>query len=380
MIIRMIDYTDGMIYETPRPDSALQAELATFDALRTQLGDQADTTGRWLGSLRRQWRAASAKSSIEIEGFHVSENETLVDGSDRDPPGHTDEDRMAFSCYVRAMDHVGVMSDDPTFQWVDRVTLDLHFDACYFQKDKDPGRYRREGIEVTSPDGRAPAYVGPAAEELPALMQEITAWLADGDLGAHLIVRAAMAHLHMVSAHPFRDGNGRISRIVQSLVLARGGLLAPEFVSIEEYLGDNTQTYYATLEQVQGGSYQPERDATPFVQLCVEAHVAQAHRRLRQLAEAGARWSYLEELVVQRNWPDRLVIALGQSLFHGTDRASYAAEADVSTPTASSDLRRLLDAGLIRQQGRGPATRYLASEQLQGGVRSRLESAGANDA
>jgi Fic family protein len=107
----------------------------------------------------------------------------------------------------------------------------------------------------------------------------------------------------------------------------------------------------------------------PFVTLCVEAHVAQARRRLRQLAEAGVRWAYLEKLVEQRDWPDRLVIALEQSLFQGTNRATYLAEADVSGPTASSDLRRLADAGLISQQGRRPATRYIASEQLTRDVR-----------
>ena len=81
------------------------------------------------------------------------------------------------------------------------------------------------------------------AERVPSLMGEIMDWLEHGDLDAHLIVRAAMAHLHLVSVHPFGDGNGRISRIVQSLVLARGGPLAPEFVSIEEYLGSNTSAY-----------------------------------------------------------------------------------------------------------------------------------------
>ena len=266
----------------------------------------------------------------------------------------------------------------PTIQcsaWADRVVLDLHFDACYFQKDKEPGQYRRRGIEVTSLHGGPPAYIGPPAERVPPLMREIVDWLDHGDPDAHLIVRAAMAHLHVVSVHPFRDGNGRISRIVQSLVLARGGLLAPEFVSIEEYLGSNTSAYYAALQAAQGGSFQPARDVMPFVRLCVEAHVSQARRRLRQLAEAGARWAYLEKLVDQRDWPDRLVIALEQSLFQGTDRAAYVAEADVSAPTASSDLRRLLDAGLISQQGRGPATRYVASEQLARDVRGHLDRA-----
>ena len=66
-------------------------------------------------------------------------------------------------------------------------------------------------------------------------MLEVAEWLEHGDLDAHIVVRAAMAHLHAVSVHPFRDGNGRISRILQSLVLARSGLLAPEHFRRELY-------------------------------------------------------------------------------------------------------------------------------------------------
>lgn len=175
------------------------------------------------------------------------------------------------------------------------------------------------------------------------------------------------------TVHPFRDGNGRISRIVQSLVLARDGLLAPEFLSIEEYLGRNTEAYYSTLQMVQGGTYQPERDAAPWVRFCVQAHIQQARRRLEQIIDAGTRWSHLEALVAARNRPDRLVIAIDQSLFRGVDRASHAAEADVSAPTASNDLRRLVDAGLVAQRGRGRSTRYVASEGLRTGVLRRLD-------
>jgi Fic family protein len=283
-----------------------------------------------------------------------------------------DDDRMALSCYARAMDHVGVMSADPVFRWVDRVILDLHFDACYFQKDKDPGRYRRGGIEITSPGGGPPAYVGPPHEDVPKLMGEVVRWLDRGDRDAHVAVRAAMAHLHVVSVHPFRDGNGRIARIVQSLVLAREGVLAPEFISIEEHLGRNTDPYYAMLQKVQGGSYRPERDAGPWVAFCIDAHLEQARRRLAQIAEAAARWAALEKLVEDRGWPDRLVTALEQSLFQGADRASYGSEAEVSAPTASNDLRRLLDAGLVVQRGKGRTTRYVASDALHAEVgRSR---------
>ncbi len=361
-----------MIYRTPKPDADLKAQLKTFDDLRNELGAQAGAARPWLGSLRRQWRASSAESSIEIEGFRVPQDERLAVASGAERVDPTDDDRMALSSYARAMDHVGVLAADPEFEWSQRVVLDLHFDACHFQKDKGPGQYRTQGIEVTSPGGGPPAYLGLPAEDVRPLMAEVTGWLADGDPDAHVAVRAAMAHLHVVSVHPFSDGNGRISRIVQSLVLARGGLLALEFVTIEEYLGENTASYYAALQAVQEGAYRPDRTAMPFVEFTVEAHIAQARRRLRQLAEAAARWAFLEQLVEERGWPDRLVIGLEQSLFQGTDRSRYAEEADVSAPTASNDLRRLLDAGLIGRQGRGRATRYVASARLVEEVRRQL--------
>jgi len=262
------------------------------------------------------------------------------------------------------MDHVGTMAADPAFRWLDRIVLDLHFDTCWFQRDKDPGLWRTGPIGVTGADGSL-EYGGSDAEEVPGLMAEVIAWLAAGEPKADVIVRAAMAHLNVISVHPFRDGNGRVSRIVQSLVLALEGTSAPELVSIEEFLGARTQDYYAALREVQGGSYQPQRDATSWVAFCVEAHIAQARQRLGQIERAAARWGRLEALVAERGWPERLTIALEQSLNGRTDRGRYGAEAGVSPATASADVRRLLDAGLLEQQGQGRGTAYVASKRLR---------------
>src|SRR5262249_13358842 len=161
---------------------------------------------------------------------------------------------------------------------------------------KHPGLLRQGEIFVTGP-GDSIEYKGPPAKHLPALMKELVKWLERGDSQGDVVVRGAMAHLNLVSVHPFRDGNGRISRIVQSLVVAREGMISPEFSSIEEYLGSHTADYYAALKEVQGGSYQPDRDATGWVRFCVEAHIAQARRRLAQIAEAAARWERLEDVV-----------------------------------------------------------------------------------
>ena len=352
--------------------ASLRERLDELAQLRDALGDELQIRSRWMGSLRREVRATSIESSTSIEGFSVSPEEALALVSNRDVAERDQENRQAVACYARAMDHVGAMGIDPSFKWVDRVILDLHFDACYFQRDKDPGLWRTGPIGVTASDGSL-EYEGPDAHWVASLMAEVVDWLDSGDLEADAVVRAAMAHLHVISVHPFRDGNGRISRIVQSLVLAREGLAAPEFFSIEEYLGSHTQEYYTALREVQGGSYQPQRDAAGWVSFCVDAHIAQAQQRLAQIEQAAARWGSLEKLVEARNWPDRLVVALEQSLVGGADRGKYGAEADVSPATASADFRRLHDAGLVEQHGRGRNTSYRASA----GLREALEGDGA---
>jgi DNA-binding transcriptional ArsR family regulator len=354
-----------VLIATPRTERRTADLLGELDDLRGELGRKAGQPGRWMGTLRRFVRARSAEGSVSIEGFQVPAGEAVALANREQSTGPEDEGRMALASYARAMDHVGVMAGDPAFRWSDRVLLDLHFDACGFQRDKSPGRWRTGPVRIVNSDGSV-AYEGPDAADVPELMEEVVGRLASGDLDAHPVVRAAMAHLHVISVHPFRDGNGRVSRIVQSLVLARDGLVSPEFGSIEEYLGENPPAYYAALQAAHGKRYRPaECDAAGWIEFCVEAHLAQARSRLEQIDQAAARWHRLELLVEERHWPERLAIALEQALIGGADRAGYCAEADVSPPTASADFRRLLDAGLVVRRGRGKATRYEAAEPLR---------------
>jgi Fic/DOC family len=360
-----------MLIATPRASAQTKKLLGQLDELRGELGRKAGEPSRWMGTLRRFVRAQSAEGSVSIEGFHVPAGEAAaIAGGERsiDPD---DEDRLALASYAKAMDHVAIMAADPGFRWSARALLDLHFDACGFQRDKSPGLWRTGPVRIVNSDGTV-AYEAPDAGIVPELMGEVVDWLESGDLEAHPVIRAAMAHLHLISVHPFRDGNGRVSRIAQSLVLAREGPVAPEFGSIEQHLAESTPAYYAALQAAHGESYRPaESDAAGWVEFCVEAHLAQARRRLAQIAQAAGRWERLETLVEERGWPERLAIALEQALIAGADRAGYRAEADISAPTASADFRRLTDAALVIQTGRGKATRYEASEALRAAIADR---------
>ncbi len=291
-----------MIYATPPITPALQEQLDALAKLRAALGSEVKTRDRWMGSLRREVRASSIESSTSIEGFSVSPEEALALANNRDVADRDQDSRQAVACYARAMDHVGTMGVDPSFQWVDRVILDLHFDACYFQRDRDPGLWRTGPDGVTTPDGSL-EYEGPDSERVVALMDEVVEWLATGDLEVDVVVRAAMAHLHVVSVHPFRDGNGRVSRIVQSLVLAREGLAAPEFFSIEEYLGSHTQEYYAALREAQGGAINQtatRADGSPSVSLPTSSRPDSAWRKSRRPPRVGPHWKSWSKLATGR--------------------------------------------------------------------------------
>ena len=185
-----------MISTTPEPSSELRAQLEELDELRTTLSHEAGLSLPWIGALRRQVRASSVEGSTSIEGFSVGPGEAVALVSGDRPLDSDDENRQAIACYARAMDHVGVMAADPSFDWLDRVILDLHFDVCSFQPDQNPGRWRTGPVGVTGSDGRL-VYQAPEAGEVPGLMAEVVEWLQNGDRDAHIVVRAAMAHLHV---------------------------------------------------------------------------------------------------------------------------------------------------------------------------------------
>lgn len=353
-----------MLYSTPSLEEHHGA-LSELDSLRRRLGAGVSRVTPWAGRLRRQARVMMARSSTAIEGYHVSAEtaSALVEGR----AAATDRNERALAGYALAMQHVVILADDPAFVWNERLLLDLHFEACSGEPEGLPGRWRAGPVVVTAPGGGV-AYRAPDAGRVPELMRELVTWLSSGDVDAPVVVRAAMAHLQLVSIHPFRDGNGRLSRILQSLVLARDGVLSPELGSIEEFLARNTLRYYEVLREVQGGRYQPERSASAWISFCVEAHITQALERLNILERAADRWAAIEALVVDRGWPERLTIALEQSLFDGADRAAYCAEASVSPATASADFRRLHDAGLVERRGRGRFTRYFATGELRARV------------
>jgi Fic family protein len=180
--------------------------------------------------------------------------------------------------------------------------------------------------------------------------------------------------------HPFRDGNGRMARALQTLVLAREQIMAPVYSSIEEYLGRNTQAYYDMLANVGQGSWSPQHDARPWLRFCLTAHYHQATAQLRRIDETERLYAACTEVAEARALPDRTTGALVEAAYgFRLTNATYKKLVElttgeiVSSLTTSRDLRALVDAKLLEPIGQTRGRHYVGEPsllELQARIRS----------
>jgi Fic family protein len=299
-----------MVFEIPEIGREEEAALAKIDALRKELRFYVAEPRRWVGSVRRMLAARAIQGSNSIEGYDVSVEDAVAAIEGDEPSDAQAEDWQAVSGYRRAMTYVLQLATDEHFELSAHLIRSLHFMMTEYDLEAGPGLWRPGPVWIRNDATGEVVYEGPDSERVPGLVDELVEQLA-GNQEVPPMVRGAMAHLTLVMIHPFRDGNGRMSRCLQTLVLARDRILAPEWCSIEEYLGANTQPYYALLGQVGGGAWTPENDALPWVRFCLQAHYIQAMSVLRRVRESEKIWTELEDLMgKKRGLPERSIQAL----------------------------------------------------------------------
>jgi Fic family protein len=358
-----------MLFQTPELGDAERHVLAQVDELKTSLRWQLTEPRRWVGSVRRLSLARAIQGSNSIEGYEAGLDDAVDVAAGEEPLDVDEETRLALGGYRDAMTYVLQAAEDADFQYSAQLFKSMHFMMTSYALKNRPGRWRAGSIYVRNEDTGEIVHEGAALEDVSPLMGELAAEL-NASSPAPDIVRAAMAHLNLVMVHPFRDGNGRMARCLQSLVLARSGVLSPVFMSIEEYLGRNTQAYYDILAAVGGGSWRPDRDARPWIRFSLTAHLRQARTMLQRVRESERMWLELENLVKGLKLPDRSVMALfdamiGLRVRNATYRAYFEdTPEEITEATATRDLQKLVKADLLAATGERRGRHYVARPAL----------------
>lgn len=353
------------LFRTPALNAADQAVLAEIHAMHEDLRHILGTPRRWQGMLRRSLLGRAIQGSNSIEGYHVSV-EDAVAAVDNEEPLTADEQTWAeILGYRRALSYVLQAASDPDFHYDAGVIRSVHFMMLSHDLSKGPGRYRQGPVYVVNEATGRLSYESPQHEQVPALVAALMTEI-EHDAAADPIVLGAMAHLNLVMIHPFRDGNGRMARALQTLVLARGSIVEAPFASIEEWLGHNTADYYGVLATTGAGSWHPERDASLWVRFNLRAHHMQAQTVRRRVEQSGRLWELLEEEVADHHLPARTTHALFDAASGlRVRRPGYQDLADVELRTAVRDLNHLVDAGLLLAEGATRGRHYRATSKLQ---------------
>lgn len=345
------------IFQSPDLGRSEEEVIARIDSLRTALRYATERSVRWSGSLSRAMRARAVLGSNSIEGYEIPADEGLAALEGEEPEGTPSETWQAITGYQHAMTYVLQLANDPHFEFSQGFIRSMHYMMLSYDLRKNPGRWRPGSMYVRDEQRQEIVYEAPPAEVVPQLMAALITSLNDTSLPR--VVHAAMAHLNLVMIHPFSDGNGRMARCLQTLVLARSGVIEQQFCSIEEWLGRHTNEYYEVLSATGQGAWHPENDTRPWIRLNLKAHFQQAELLRVRAERTSAIWGELEEMIGERSLPERAIYALFDATVGFRVRnATYRRAADVSEQVASRDLKAMLDTGLLIAKGEARGRSY----------------------
>ncbi|MFD4482135.1 Fic family protein [Streptomyces sp. NPDC058471] len=363
-----------MLYETPALTADDERVLAEVKDMRQALRHAVQTTPtKWTYDLRRTMTAQAVAASNTIEGYSVDVRDVADLMDDHDAAvSVSPENRAETLAYQQTMTYIQSLYNVEDFTYSKGLLNALHWMLQGHHHPKKPaGQWRHGFIRITAPGNEhATDYEGPDHSDVPRLMTELVDWLNEGDLEADPLVRAAMAHFNLVKIHPWRDGNGRMSRSLQTLLIVREQSVAPEFCSIEEWLGmpGNTWDYYRVLKKVGGPVYSPQRDTTDWISFNLRAYHEQTQGVQHRVERSNQAWIELSKQADQLGLTEeRQVTALHEVAMTGrVRRTRYEKAEGLNAQMAKRDMKHLTDQGLLEGIGntRGryyiPGNRYPA--------------------
>jgi Fic family protein len=193
-------------------------------------------------------------------------------------------------------------------------------------------------------------FEAPPSDVLPEQLARLLAWLEAAPEGpaADAFVRAGLAHLRLVTLHPFDDGNGRVTRALTDLVLARADT-TPRLWSLSAQIEQEREPYYTALQSAQRG----EGDVTDWIVWflgCTARALGRAEAAVDRVLARVRFWAQHGHLACnprQRKIVDRLLQAGPDGFVGGMTTRKAAALTGASRATAQRDLAELVDAGLL---------------------------------
>jgi Fic family protein len=230
-------------------------------AMLSRVAEIAELVGQWRSAqrsqvplLRRENRIRTIQASLAIEHntLSVEQVTAVIEGKTvLGLPREIQEVRNAFAAYEAMPDWDPVSPDD---------LLLAH--GCLMQGlCDDAGHWRSSGVGIYR--GEQLVHMAPPANQVPRLMEQLLQWLADTE--AHPLIASCALHYELEFIHPFADGNGRMGRLWQTVILSRWQPVMA-FLPVETVIKARQELYYQQLSQADKLC-----DCTGFILFLLEA-------------------------------------------------------------------------------------------------------------
>lgn len=282
-------------------------------------------------TLRKQNQIKTIHSSLRIEGNTLTEEQITAIVENKRVVG-PEKDIMEVLNALAVYKNINNLKPDSEKDFLKAHQLLLQ------KLIKEPGNYRKQGVGIVK--GSKVEHIAPPFENVPYLMKDLFEYL--GDKNELALIKSCVFHYEMEFIHPFLDGNGRMGRLWQTLILMQEYPIF-EFLPFETLISQNQHEYYHALS-----ISDKEGKSTKFIEYMLTI----IESSLSELLEHSTR--KLTDI-------DRIQLFLEN---HHTDftRKNYMNYfKDISSATASRDLKNAVEKGIISKSGDKKTTVYKKS-------------------
>jgi len=331
----------------------LIAEIDEFKGAWRALGTLAPDR---LSALRRVATIESIGSSTRIEGGKLSDREVERLLANLMIKSFVTRDEQEVAGYAETMELIFRAWDDIPIS--ENHIKQLHRDLLvYSEKDTwHRGNYKTSSNSVAAfdQDGKQIGIVFETATpfDTPRLMAELVGWLTAEREQRHLhpLLVIAVFTVVFLEIHPFQDGNGRLSRILTTLLLLQAGYAYVPYSSLESVIEQNKEGYYLALRQTQGTIRSNAPNWQPWLIFFLRVLQKQMKRLARKIEREKLIFSSLPELSLH---------ILDHAREHGrVSMGDIIKLTGASRNTLKQQLRQLVDKGHLTKHGGGRSTWY----------------------
>ncbi len=332
---------------------ALLSELDEFKGAWRALGTLAPDR---LKALRRIATIESIGSSTRIEGSKLSDREVERLLGQLEVKKFETRDEQEVAGYAEVMETIYQAWQDIPI--TENHIKQLHRDLLrYSEKDeRHRGEYKtlRNDVGAFDVDGKMIGVVFETATpfDTPRRMTELVTWLCDArELGRlHPLLMIAIFTVVFLEIHPFQDGNGRLSRVLTTLLLLQAGYAYVPYSSLESVIENSKESYYLALRQTQGSIHTEAPNWQPWLMFFMRALQQQKRRLAAKVEREKSALSALSELSVK-------ILDYVQDHGRVTTR-DMVREAGASPNTLKATFGSLVEKGFLVRHGGGRSTWY----------------------